>query len=74
MTILPLGLSDKEILAAFQQTKALETQINNQSTLSLNELSMGMSGDYLLAIRAGATMIRLGTIIFGERNSIVDSK
>ncbi|ACK65744.1 alanine racemase domain protein [Rippkaea orientalis PCC 8801] len=74
MTILPLGLSDKEILAAFQQTKVLETQINNQSTLSLNELSMGMSGDYLLAIQAGATMIRLGTIIFGERNSIVDSK
>jgi len=32
------------------------------------ELSMGMSGDYKLAIEAGSTMVRLGTIIFGERN------
>jgi len=31
------------------------------------ELSMGMSGDYLLAIEEGSTMIRIGTIIFGER-------
>ncbi|MGD1917741.1 MAG: YggS family pyridoxal phosphate enzyme, partial [Pleurocapsa sp.] len=33
------------------------------------ELSMGMSGDYLQAIAAGATMIRLGRTIFGERQS-----
>ena len=31
------------------------------------EISMGMSGDYLLAIREGSTMVRLGTVIFGER-------
>jgi hypothetical protein len=36
---------------------------------SFREISMGMSGDYLAAIRQGATMIRLGTVIFGERNS-----
>ena len=34
----------------------------------MEQLSMGMSGDYLLAIEAGATMIRLGRIIFGERS------
>jgi pyridoxal phosphate enzyme (YggS family) len=32
------------------------------------ELSMGMSGDYQLAIHAGATMVRIGSLIFGERN------
>jgi hypothetical protein len=33
----------------------------------LPELSMGMSGDYLVAVEEGATMVRLGTILFGER-------
>jgi hypothetical protein len=32
------------------------------------ELSMGMSGDYLVAVEEGATMVRLGTLLFGERN------
>ena len=32
------------------------------------ELSMGMSGDYKLALEAGSTMIRIGSLIFGERN------
>lgn len=31
------------------------------------ELSMGMSGDYLVAVEEGATMVRLGTLLFGER-------
>lgn len=69
MSILPLGLSQEETLEAFKKVKDLATQIKEQnwSNLEMNELSMGMSGDYLLAIEAGATMIRLGTIIFGER-------
>ena len=33
----------------------------------LNELSMGMSGDYDIAIKEGSTMIRLGTALFGKR-------
>jgi hypothetical protein len=33
----------------------------------MQQLSMGMSADYSLALQAGATMVRLGTIIFGER-------
>src|SRR5690606_2087279 len=35
----------------------------------LPELSMGMSGDYLVAVEEGATMIRLGTALFGERET-----
>jgi len=67
MTILPLGLSDSEILTAFEETGKLRDKINQTSNLQLSELSMGMSGDYLLAIQSGATMIRVGRTIFGER-------
>ncbi len=69
MTILPLGLSRSETLAAFQATRSLAEKITQQnlSNLVFDELSMGMSADYLLAIEAGATIIRLGRIIFGER-------
>lgn len=68
MTILPLGLDRQQQLATFQQIQQLATQIRQQNLLSspLTELSMGMSQDYLLAIQAGATMIRLGRIIFGN--------
>jgi pyridoxal phosphate enzyme (YggS family) len=67
MTILPLGLSEPEIFQAFSLVRELAKTIEQRSTLKLQELSMGMSDDYLLAIEAGATMIRLGTIIFGGR-------
>lgn len=70
MAILPLGLSEIETLSAFKKVQQLATEIHQQNyfTANFNQLSMGMSGDYLLAIEAGATMIRLGTIIFGSRN------
>ena len=70
MTILPLGLSKSETLAAFKKIKNLSHKIKRQSSLDINQLSMGMSGDYLLAIQAGATMIRLGKIIFGEMGEV----
>ena len=71
MTILPLGLSSIEVVEAFQETRQLTTTIKQKgyANLTMNELSMGMSGDYMQAIEAGTTMIRLGRIIFGERNS-----
>ena len=69
MTILPLGLSTRETLKAFQDTKELAVTIarENYPNINMEELSMGMSGDYPQAIAAGATMIRLGRTIFGER-------
>ena len=69
MTILPMGLSESQALAAFEETGNLFRRIDQQNwtTLKMQELSMGMSADYLLAIEAGATMIRLGRIIFGDR-------
>lgn len=73
MTILPLGLSVGETLKAFQNTQELAQTIAQMDypNLKMTELSMGMSGDYLQAIAAGSTMIRLGRTIFGERQSVI---
>ncbi|PPS45496.1 YggS family pyridoxal phosphate-dependent enzyme [Chroococcidiopsis sp. TS-821] len=72
MTIPPLGLSDLEILNLFEQTRELATRIQKQhwSNMPMQHLSMGMSDDYLLAVQAGATMVRLGRILFGARPKI----
>jgi pyridoxal phosphate enzyme (YggS family) len=69
MTILPLDLSKTQILAAFETTHELAQKIKQQNWahIHMNQLSMGMSGDYPLAVQAGATMVRLGTILFGAR-------
>lgn len=70
MTILPLGLSSEQTLTAFQKVKEVAKDIERQNwhSLKMQQLSMGMSADYLLAVKAGATMIRLGRSIFGERS------
>lgn len=69
MTIPPLGLNETETLHVFKSTKKLANDIKEQnwSHLKMHELSMGMSGDYPLAVEAGTTMVRLGTILFGKR-------
>lgn len=69
MTIPPLGLNEIQTLEVFNETRELAEKINAQkwSNIHLEELSMGMSSDYNLAIQAGATMIRLGSILFGAR-------
>jgi pyridoxal phosphate enzyme (YggS family) len=69
MTIPPLGSSEETIQQVFAGAKQLAEQINqtNFSHLNLDQLSMGMSGDYPVAIAAGATMVRLGTALFGPR-------
>jgi len=70
MTIPPLGLTEAEILDVFNSTHQLakEIQLQNFPNIHMQQLSMGMSGDYQLAIQAGATMVRLGTILFGDRS------
>jgi PLP dependent protein len=69
MTIPPAGLDDSEISSVFNRTRELaeEIQKQNWSNIKMQHLSMGMSGDYNLAVQAGATMVRLGTILFGDR-------
>ncbi len=69
MTIPPWGLKEEQILHVFNHTYNLAQEIASQKwvNIGMRELSMGMSGDYELAVKAGATMVRLGTILFGHR-------
>ncbi|BAS55001.1 hypothetical protein NIES2135_57300 [Leptolyngbya boryana NIES-2135] len=67
MVIPPLDLEPSETLKVFQHAKELAEKIQIQSHLQLDQLSMGMSDDYGLALQAGATMIRPGRILFGAR-------
>ena len=57
-----------QIKAEFQHLKTIFDTINNQDNLKLETLSIGMSGDYELAIEFGSTMVRIGSSIFGNRN------
>ena len=69
MTIPPADADRDANMRYFQEVQALYVDINTK--LFHNELkclSMGMSGDYMDAIRCGATMVRVGTAIFGARN------
>jgi len=68
MTILPNGLSSEQQFLAYSQLAELKGELNHQLGLNMDTLSMGMSGDYKEAIKAGSTIIRLGTAIFGERH------
>ena len=69
MTSPPADADRDANMRYFQEVQALYVDINTK--LFHNELkclSMGMSGDYMDAIRCGATMVRVGTAIFGARN------
>ena len=58
-----------KIRKTFSQLRTWLEKLRNEFTLStFTELSMGMSSDYRIAIAEGATMVRLGTTLFGERN------
>lgn len=70
MTIGPLTTNDKKIRAAFICLRELHNSIKSQLTKNVakfTELSMGMSGDFEIAVEEGATMVRLGTVLFGQR-------
>ena len=66
MTMAPLT----EDMAVMRRTFAGLRELKERLTANgqrLSELSMGMSGDFEIAIEEGATMVRLGTVLFGER-------
>jgi PLP dependent protein len=67
MTIAPLDVSDAETRKCFGELRELRDRLAAQTGLALPVLSMGMSGDFALAIAEGATRIRVGTALFGPR-------
>lgn len=73
MTIAPYVEDAKENQRYFAQLKQLSVDISakNIDNVSMGVLSMGMTGDYTVAIAEGATLVRVGTGIFGERQYTV---
>lgn len=69
MTIAPFVENPEENRKVFQDLYQLSVDISkkNIDNMSMGVLSMGMSGDYEVAIEEGATMVRVGTSIFGHR-------
>lgn len=69
MTIAPFVEDPEENRIHFRNLRKLLVDINakNIDNISMNELSMGMTGDYEVAIEEGATFVRVGTGIFGSR-------
>ncbi len=70
MTIAPYVVDSEENREIFHKIKDLSIDIasKNIDNVFMDILSMGMTGDYMVAIEEGATMVRVGTGIFGERN------
>ena len=72
MTIGPLTTDTSRIREAFITLRELQNSIKKQLTKNVDqftELSMGMSGDFEIAVEEGATMVRLGTVLFGHRTT-----
>ncbi|MCH5342730.1 MAG: YggS family pyridoxal phosphate-dependent enzyme [Acetatifactor sp.] len=70
MTIAPFVENSEENREVFQKLKQLAVDImrENVDNVTMNVLSMGMTGDYSVAVEEGATCVRIGTGIFGERD------
>jgi len=66
MTMAPLTEDKNLIRKSFSYLRKLKGELNSEG-YSLQELSMGMTSDYEIAIEEGATMLRIGSAIFGER-------
>jgi pyridoxal phosphate enzyme, YggS family len=73
MTIAPFVTDPEENRLVFRKLKQLSVDIRakNINNVNVDVLSMGMTGDYEVAIEEGATMVRVGTGIFGERDYVI---
>jgi pyridoxal phosphate enzyme (YggS family) len=69
MTIAPLTSNCDKIRYVFASLKSISEDISSKSVenVSMKNLSMGMSNDFKIAIEEGATIVRIGTAIFGKR-------
>ena len=69
MTMPPYFYQPEKVRPFFAALRKLRDEINGRGipNVSMTELSMGMTGDFEVAIQEGATLVRIGTAIFGER-------
>ena len=68
MTIAPFTDNEEEIRKSFRYLRKLRDDLNTKGFKNINELSMGMTSDFEIAIEEGATMLRIGSAIFGQRD------
>jgi pyridoxal phosphate enzyme (YggS family) len=67
MTMAPYVEDPEEVRGIFAKLREILRRVNSQFGLDMKELSMGMSSDFEVAVEEGATMVRVGTALFGER-------
>jgi pyridoxal phosphate enzyme (YggS family) len=67
MTMAPLDADERELRRVFAGARAAREMLRAAGHAAV-ELSMGMSGDYEVAVEEGATIVRLGTVLFGSRS------
>lgn len=67
MTMAPFVDDPEDVRYVFSKLRETLHKVNKEFSLTMRELSMGMSSDFEVAIEEGATMVRVGTAIFGER-------
>ena len=67
MCIPPLAVESEDSRKFFVEVRALRDSLEQEFTLKLPQLSMGMTQDFSIGIEEGATLVRVGTAIFGER-------
>lgn len=64
MCMAPLGAAESVLNDVFSRARQLRDRLNEEFDMKMTELSMGMSDDYMYAVRNGATMIRIGRLLF----------
>ena len=67
MTMAPFSENPEDARPHFRRLRELRDSLQDELGIALPRLSMGMSGDYEVAVEEGATWIRLGTVLFGDR-------
>ena len=67
MTIPPINISEKNLQFIYKETRKTRDIVQSSIEKRCKNLSMGMSNDYEIAISEGATHIRIGTALFGDR-------
>jgi len=70
MTMAPFSENPEEARPYFRRLRELRDGVEKSLDIGLPRLSMGMSGDYEVAVEEGATWVRLGTVLFGERPKV----
>jgi hypothetical protein len=70
MTIPPLAPEAEASRKYFAKLRELRDEFAEQFQISLPQLSMGMTGDFTVAVEEGATLVRVGTAIFGQRTPL----